>query len=122
MVYAEDASREAIFEAIKKRHTYGATDNIVLDVRMGDSFMGDEFTAAEVPALRIRVIGTSAVSQVEIIKDEKIIYSASPGRADVQITFQDQEPLQGTSYYYVRAVQDDGEMAWGSPIWVTLRP
>ena len=122
LVYTPDATREAIFEAIKKRHTYGATDNIVLDVRMGDHFMGDEFTAPEAPPLKIRVVGTSAVTQLEIIKDEKIIYSASPGKADVQITFQDQEPLQGSSYYYVRAVQDDGEMAWGSPIWVNLRP
>ena len=120
MVYTEDATREGIFEAIKKRHTYGATDNIVLDVRMGDHFMGDDFTASELPALRIRVQGTSPVTQLEIIKNEKIIYSANPNRRDVRLTFQDQEPVPGTSYYYVRAVQDDGEMVWGSPIWVTL--
>ena len=83
--------------------------------------MGDDFKASELPVLRIRVLGTSAVAQLEIIKNEKIIYSANPNRSDVQLTFQDHEPVQD-SYYYVRAVQDDGEMVWGSPIWVTLRP
>ena len=39
MVYTEEPTREAIFEAIKKRRTYGATDNIILEVRMGEHFM-----------------------------------------------------------------------------------
>ena len=45
MVYTEQPTREAIFEAIRKRHTYGATDNIILDYRMGEHFMGEEFSA-----------------------------------------------------------------------------
>ncbi len=57
------------------------------------------------------MIGTSAVAQLEIIKDEKIIYSADPKRRDVRITLQDQEPVPGSSFYYVWALQDDGEMA-----------
>ena len=42
---AEDRSRASIFEAFQKRHCYGATDNIVLDVRSGEHIMGDEFAA-----------------------------------------------------------------------------
>ena len=42
---AESAGREAVFDAFKQRHCYGATDNIVLDVRSGDHIMGDEFQA-----------------------------------------------------------------------------
>ena len=42
---AEKPTREAIFDAFKKRHCYAATDNILLDVRCGDHLMGDEFTA-----------------------------------------------------------------------------
>ena len=34
-VVAEEFSRKGLIDAIKKRHTYAATDNIVLDVRMG---------------------------------------------------------------------------------------
>ena len=122
MVFTEEPTREAIFEAIKKRHTYGATDNIVLEVRMGDHFMGDEFAASEAPPLQIRIVGTSPVALVEVIKNESIIYTAEPDRQHVALTFLDQEPTTGTSYYYVRMVQDDRQVAWVSPIWVNLRP
>ena len=122
MVFTEEPTRDAIFEAIKKRHTYGATDNIVLDVRMGDHFMGDEFDTSEVPPLQIRIVGTGRVAKVEVIKNENIIYTAAPDRQDVRLTFLDQEPTPGTSYYYVRMVQEDRQVAWGSPIWVNLSP
>ncbi len=122
MVFTEEPTREAIFEAIKKRHTYGATDNIVLDVRMGDHFMGDEFDTSEVPPLQIRIVGTSPVAKVEVIKNENIIYTAAPDQKNVTLTFLDQEPTAGTSYYYVRMVQDDRQVAWASPIWVNLSP
>ena len=43
MVYTADRSRQGIIDAIKKRRTYGATDNIILEYRMGQHFMGDDF-------------------------------------------------------------------------------
>ena len=122
MVFTEQPTREAIFEAIHKRHTYGATDNIVLDVRMGEHFMGDDFAASEVPPLTVRVIGTAPIAQIEVIKDEKVVYSVNPGTREVTLTYLDQEPTPGTSYYYVRVIQEDREVAWGSPLWMTLRP
>ena len=67
----------------------------------------------------IRVVGTSAMSKVEVIKNEEIVYSTRPGEREVALTFLDQDVSLGTSYYYVRALQDDWEIAWGSPIWVT---
>ena len=122
MVFTEQPTREAIFEAIHKRHTYGATDNIVLDVRMGEHFMGDDFAASEVPPLTVRVIGTAPIAQIEVIKDEKVVYSVNPGTREVTLTYLDQEPTPGTSYYYVRVIQEDREVAWGSPLWMPLRP
>ena len=122
MVYTEQPTREAIFEAIRKRHTYGATDNIVLDYRMGEHFMGEEFTASSVPPVKIRIVGTSRVVQVDIIKNEAIIYSTSPNRKTVSLTYVDQNITAGTSYYYVRVLQDDRQIAWSSPIWVNYQP
>ena len=31
----------------------------------------------------------------------------------------DREKSAGTSYYYLRIEQKDGQLAWSSPIWVT---
>ncbi|MDA2939140.1 hypothetical protein MYX75_12875 [Acidobacteria bacterium AH-259-A15] len=122
MVYTEQPTREAIFEAIQRRHTYGATDNIILDYRMGEHFMGEEFTASKLPPLKVRIMGTSQVAKVEIVKNEKIIYSTTPDKQDVTLTFVDQDVAPGTSYYYVRVIQDDRQIAWSSPIWVTYQP
>ena len=122
MVYTEQPTREAIFEGFRKRHTYGATDNIILDFRMGDHFMGEEFTTSSLPPLEIRLIGTSEVASVEIIKNEEVIFTTTPNQQDVELTFMDQDATSGTSYYYVRVIQDDRQIAWSSPIWMNYRP
>ena len=55
MVYTDDPSRQGVLDAIRKRHTYGATDNIILDVRMGKYFMGDEFSLNKAEPIRVKV-------------------------------------------------------------------
>ena len=116
---AEGRSREAIFDAFKKRHCYGATDNIVLDVRSGDHIMGDEFTATGPVRLKVMAHGTAPIKKVDIIKDFLYVYSTEPRTAKVEFEWQDEEKRgPGLSWYYVRVIQEDGEIAWGSPIWV----
>ncbi len=116
---AEDATREAVFDAFKRRHCYGATDNIVLDVRSGNHLMGDEFQAAGPVQLKVLVHGTRPIAKVDIIKDFVYVYSTEPKRERVEFEWTDSENRPGgLSWYYVRAIQDDGELAWASPFWV----
>ncbi len=122
MVYSDEPTRESIFKAIRKRHTYAATDNIVLDFRIGSHFMGDELTTKRLPPLQVQVIGTSPIERIDIIRDEKLIYSGKSGKKEVSMTHNDKDAGPGLHYYYVRVIQDDWEMAWSSPIWVTLQP
>ncbi len=84
--------------------------------------MGEEFTAPAVPPVKVRILGTSRVAQVDIIKNEAIIYSTRPNQKAVDLTFVDQDAAAGTSYYYVRVLQDDRQIAWSSPIWVNYQP
>jgi len=59
---------------------------------------------------------------VYVIKDNKYVYTASPGRAMVDFTWRDANPEVGkTSYYYARGEQQDGEIVWVSPMWVTYK-
>jgi hypothetical protein len=37
----------------------------------------------------------------------------------VNFTFVDNQAAPGESYYYVRVIQVDDQMAWSSPIWIT---
>ena len=117
---AEEPTRAGIFEAFKKRHCYAATDNIVLDVRSGEHLMGDEFTAKGPVTLSVYARGTSPIKKVDVIKDFIYVYSTSPGTDKVEFRWTDEAPesVGDLSWYYVRVIQEDGEIAWGSPIWV----
>ncbi|MHB8900315.1 MAG: CehA/McbA family metallohydrolase domain-containing protein, partial [Thermoguttaceae bacterium] len=122
-VWAEKLTREAILDALKKRHVYGATDNIVADVRCGDHFMGDEFTLDERPRLEIRLVGTQPFDMVHVIKDGNYVHALSPDKQEVEFTWSDFDVKPGkTSYYYVRGEQKDGELVWVSPMWIKYQP
>ncbi len=121
IVYAEDTSRTALIEAFKKRHCYAATDNILLDVRSGDHFMGDTFTTKEPLAVSVTVRGTASLSKVHVVRDNKYVFSTEPNGREVKLTYRDDDAKPGeTHYYYVRVEQSDGNLAWGSPLWVTF--
>jgi hypothetical protein len=122
VAYAEAPTREAILDAFKKRHSYGATDNIILEVRSGDQLMGDEFETRKAPRLQIRALGTKPIARVIVVKDNKIVHTATPGKASVQLTWMDADARARTSYYYVRVEQEDGQLAWASPMWIRYRP
>jgi hypothetical protein len=121
MVYTDDPTRQGILDAIRKRHTYGAMDNIILDVRMGDHFMGDEFALANALPIRVKVRGTRALSKVDVIKDSKVVYSTAPRQQSVQFEFTDKDSVAGRHYYYVRVQQDDMTLAWSSPLFINYR-
>jgi len=123
VVLTDDVSRQGIIDAFKKRHSYGATDNIILDVRSGDHLMGDRFTTTKPPTLDIRIHGTSPIAKVHVIRDNKYIYSTEPKEAQVTLHYTDMDAKQGkSSYYYVRVEQADGNLAWASPMWITYQP
>ncbi|HVA51618.1 MAG TPA: hypothetical protein VNH11_35080 [Pirellulales bacterium] len=123
VVLAEEASRQGIIDAFKKRHSYAATDNIILIVRSGDQLMGDEFETSERPTLAIEAHGTAPIARLHIIRDNKYLDTLEPGQRDVERTFTDMDAQPGkTSYYYVRVEQDDGNLAWASPMWITYKP
>jgi hypothetical protein len=119
--WAEQPTRQAIFEALKKRHVFGATDNIIADVRCGEHLMGDEFTLAEKPTFKIKLIGTAPFKQVDVVRNNVYVYTTKPGKQEVDFTWTDMSPAAGTSYYYVRGEQEDGELVWVSPMWITLK-
>jgi hypothetical protein len=89
LVYTDDYSREGVLNAIRKRHTYGATDNIILDVRMGNHFMGDEFKTNKALPIRVHARGTRAVARVEVVKDSDVVYTTEPKQQTVDFQFID---------------------------------
>jgi hypothetical protein len=118
IVLAERRDREAILDALRRRHCYGATDNIILDVRSGNHIMGDEFKTSEPPALQMTVIGTKPIRQIDILKDSEVVETIKPDKQEYRGNWTDPKPTPGTHYYYVRVQQVDDELAWASPLWI----
>jgi hypothetical protein len=74
-----------------------------------------------IPELAVSVEGTGPIAQIEVIKNSKIVYSVNPQARKAHFTFRDDSYRGDDSYYYVRVIQMDKNMAWASPIWVKNR-
>lgn len=117
-----DTSRQGILKAFQQRHVYGATDDILADVRSGKFLMGDQFETRTPPRIEVKLTGTAPFAKVVIIKDNKYVYSTEPKTAQVAFTWRDEKAEAGIqSYYYVRGEQQDGEIVWASPMWITYK-
>ncbi|MHC4403750.1 MAG: hypothetical protein ACYTG0_29180 [Planctomycetota bacterium] len=131
VVYVEDTSREAILDAFKRRHCYGANDNVILDVRCGDRMMGDQFTHRGPPQLDVMAVGTQPIARLSIIRGAGdgmplYVYDAEPNAREVKLRWTDRAPEWGkVNYYYVRIEQTRpadgaGALAWASPMWIEV--
>ena len=120
-VYTPERSYDGIWDSLRARRTYAATDNIIVDFQSEGHAMGEEFTANEPPRLDVRIIGTGKIGQIDIVKDNTFVYTAQPDVSEVTFTYTDADIEPGTHYYYVRVIQQDDNMAWGSPIWVNYK-
>ncbi|MBM3727594.1 MAG: hypothetical protein FJW40_19515 [Acidobacteria bacterium] len=118
LVYTDNPTRQGVLDAIRKRHTYGAMDNIILDVRMGSHFMGDEFPLTKALPIRVKARGTKKIARVEFIRDSQVVHTAEPGTQEATVEFLDRGDVSGRHYYYVRVVQEDTLLAWSSPFFV----
>src|SRR5260370_9363679 len=98
MVYTGDPSRQGVLDAIRKRHTYGAMDNIIMDVRMGSHFMGDEFSMAKAEPIKVNVTGTDKLAEIDIVKDGKVVYSKNPNDRTAQFEYRAHGGLNGSHY------------------------
>ncbi len=120
-VLTAEASREGILDALKKRHVYAATDDIVADVRCGVYIMGDEFSVTGQPTISVKLMGSAPFARVVMVKDGKDILLDAAG-AEVSLAWSDTTAEAGkTSYYYVRGEQTDGQLVWSSPMWITRK-
>jgi len=119
-IYVTGVNRDAVLDGFKKRHLYAATDNILADVSSGGHMMGDQFSTASLPSIQIKLEGTAPFAKIFVIKDGKYVYTREPKSAKVDFSWQDMAAESGkTSYYYVRGEQENGEIVWASPMWIT---
>jgi hypothetical protein len=120
VILSEKRDRESLLDAVKRRHCYGATDNIIVNLRSGQFIMGDEFKAQGAPKLEIDVVGTNTIAKIDILRNSSVVHTIDPKAQRYAGTWTDPNPVAGMHYYYIRVLQTDGEIAWASPIWIEV--
>ena len=127
VVYATENSRQATWQALHDRRCYGSTTyGLVLDFRVGGHFMGQEFSSDKPEEIKIYARGSAPIREIAIFSDHKLVYSQGDvkhpiGKNEVKVSWKPESLPSGTTYYYARVIQEDDEMAWSSPVWVTNR-
>ena len=118
-VLADDLDREGVFQGIYHRRTYATTgERIVLRFEVADEPLGSEIRAGENISLKVSAAGTAGLKTVRVVKSGEIIYSVDPPGEQTDFEFVDRDANGESAYYYVDLVQDDGEKAISSPVWV----
>jgi Protein of unknown function (DUF3604) len=119
-VYAEELTREAVFDALVNRRCYAASGvRIVVDFRANDHWMGEDFTTGDPPHFSAKIIGTAPIESVTLVKNNADYLRIKGTSHKAEFEHTETEPPQGTDFYYLRVVQVDGEMAWSSPVWIS---
>jgi hypothetical protein len=139
-IIAPTHTREALLEALYQRSCYATTgERIIVGLYLAGIPMGKEISTADKPGLAINrhlsgyVAGTSKLQKVEIIRNGKVLKTFEPDHYSLDFTYDDMIPLEKVViptkdknppfvYYYLRVTQEDGHMAWSSPIWVDYIP
>jgi len=123
-VLSKELTRESVFKAIKNRKVF-ATTGARIKVRfysenldMGDVYY---FSPGEIPMfppkLNFEIEGTSKLSNVQIIKNSKIVYNSGEINSNnYQSSYLDETTINHNTYFYLKVTQSDNHIAWSSPI------
>ena len=117
-ILCKELTRQSIWEALFARRCYGASgERFLLDFRIDDQVMGQEIVSRH-PDIQVRAVASSPLRELCIIKDGREFHRViAPGQeCSVGIT---DEKFEGPSSYYARIIDEAGDAAWSSPIWVS---
>lgn len=124
-VWAEELTREALFDALHARHTLATTgEKTGLLVTSGEAMMGDKVAMPTGPIpIDVEIWSGRPVDRVTILRNNVPVFSTEPGVPHVELHWEDPTPPSSPRlWYYVRVetrAVDGGlpGLAWSSPIW-----
>ncbi len=137
-ILSKEHSRASIFEALQARSCYATTgERIIVGLHIAGQGMGSELDTKARPGLEFNrhitgyCIGTAPLLEAVLIRNGKKFRSLEikDGMTEFaiddtdlldQIVLEAKEDRSPFVYYYFRVVQEDGHVAWSSPIWVDL--
>lgn len=137
-ILAKEHNRTSLIDALQARSCYATTgERIILGLHIAGFGMGSEIDTKMRPGLEFNrhitgyCVGTQPLSEVVLIRNGKVFHTFPVSGDKIEFEFDDLQPLKQIVfpaeenknpfvYYYLRATQKDGHIAWSSPIWVDL--
>lgn len=124
-VYSKSLTRNGLWDGLWNRRTYATThaERIIIEFEINGHKMGEEFEANAPPEIKFSVAGTSPLKKVVVVKYDKtggyrpFKTITNLGGETHQETITDNEFVED-SFYYLRVFQENGALAWSSPIWI----
>jgi len=119
-VWARDLSREALFEALYARRTFGTTGaKMDLFMTVAGAPQGSEIRRSEAGVrIEATVRGTAPGLELTIVRDGAEVKQRGFEGSQARWSWTDDDRRPGPRYYYLRARQSDGHMGWTSPVWL----
>jgi hypothetical protein len=116
-VQAASRTRSAILDAMKSRRSYATSGvKILLDLRADGHPMGSAFDEIREVDVVGTVLGTNVLRTVELVGPDGVLAGGRiEGKSGVL------SARVAARHMYLRVRQEDGEMAWSSPIFLDLR-
>lgn len=143
-IWAEELTREALFEALKNRSCFATTaPGIELDFRANGHPAGSVLRrnlyamCAEFPInLEVRARGTAEIRLVEFFANGWLVHTEEPNSGEINVSFEFPHPSEKVRahgkvfdffwltnfdrHFRARIEQADGHVAWASPVWFLL--
>jgi hypothetical protein len=137
-ILAKEHNRSSLIEALQARSCYATTgERIIVGLQIAGQGMGTELDTKSRPGLEFNryitgyAIGTCPLTEAALIRNGKVLRTFNVKDEKLEIEVDDTDFLSQIAleppperapfaYYYLRVTQQDGHIAWSSPIWVDL--
>jgi len=122
-ILSEERTREGVFAALRERRVYATNGaRILLRMALGAHRMGSSIPVPDGETLReelfVQIVAAAPLSRVQLIRSGVVIDELdAEGRLELTLQ-RGVSDLRPGEYVYVRVAQEDGGMAWSSPIFL----
>ncbi|MEW6685682.1 MAG: CehA/McbA family metallohydrolase [Candidatus Edwardsbacteria bacterium] len=126
-ILADSLTKGKILEALKNRRTFAMEvnppdDRIMFDFTANGYEMGEQIsTSRTVINFSVNLIAKTSFKNILLFHNGTIFDSLLVNNNLCSWQTKD-FPAEGRHYYFVKAIQADGDRVWSSPIWIEVLP
>ena len=125
-IIMDSLTYSSFVDAVRKRRTYAFQespegDRIYMEFYVDGILMGGiENRKGGIVELRVSLKAVNDFDSVYLFKNGEIIETFFVGSSQLEKTFVD--TLGNSSYYFIKAVQKDGDLVYSAPVWINYVP